>query len=211
VKALCVSDKVVEFLYDPAVVTKAGDVNIIFSCGDLPYYYLEYLLTILNVPLYYVHGNHDSEVEYTPGGEAMTGPGGGVDLDTKVVEVNGLIIAGLQGSIRYKREGSFQHTQFEMWLKVLRMVPRLIYNRIFKGRALDVLITHAPPLNIHNGNDYVHQGFTSFLWLMRKFKPRYLFHGHHHVYSHTEQTVTCYHQTIVNNVYPYKILNLNLD
>lgn len=210
-KALCVSDKVVDFLYDPAVVTKAGDVNIIFSCGDLPYYYLEYLLTVLNVPLYYVHGNHDPQVEYTPGGEAMTGPGGGLDLDTKVVEVNGLIIAGLQGSIRYKQEGSFQHTQFEMWLKVLRMVPRLIYNQIFKGRALDILITHAPPLDIHNGNDYVHQGFASFLWLMRKFKPRYLFHGHHHVYSHTEQTVTRYHETIVNNVYPYKILNLNLD
>jgi len=211
VKALCVSDKVVEFLYDSAVTARVGEVNLILSCGDLPYYYLEYLLTTLNAPLYYVHGNHDTEVEYTPGGEALTGPGGGFDLDGRVMEVNGLIMAGLQGSIRYKPEGRFQHTQFEMWLKVLRMTPRLIYNQIFRGRALDVLITHAPPLNIHNGNDHVHQGFASFLWLMRKFKPRYLIHGHHHVYRHTEQTVTRYYGTIVNNVYPYKILNLDLE
>ena len=78
----------------------------------------------------------------------------------------GLIMAGLEGSIRYKPQGRFQYTEFEMGLKVLRLVPRLAYNQLFKGRALDILISHSPPLGIHNGQDHVHRGFASFLWLM---------------------------------------------
>jgi len=144
-KALCVSDKVVERLYSPMVTTIAKDVDIIFGSGDLPYYYLEYLQSMLNVPLYYVHGNHDLEEEYIPSGDTLSGPRGGIDLDGRIEEVDGILIAGLQGSIRYKSEGTFQHTESEMWLKVFQMVPRLIYNQLTKGRALDVLITHSPP------------------------------------------------------------------
>ncbi|MFQ5577531.1 MAG: metallophosphoesterase [Anaerolineae bacterium] len=207
-KALCVSDKVVDWIYSPAILARATDVDIVFGCGDLPYYYLEYITTVLNAPLYYVHGNHDPEEEYTPSGEAITGPGGGVDLDNRGVEINGLLVAGLQGSIRYKPEGTYQHTDAEMWLKVLRLVPRFLINRLFKGRALDVLVAHSPPLRIHNGTDHVHRGFAAFLWLMKVFKPRLLIHGHHHVYRPTEQTVTVYRQTTVTNIYPYKLLDI---
>lgn len=207
-KVLCVSDKVVNGLYNPSILTIARDVDIILGCGDLPYYYLEYLLTMLNVPLFYVHGNHDSEVEYTPNGEPLTGPGGGLNLDGRICMVNGLMVAGLEGSVRYKSEGSFQYTDAEMWHKVFRLAGKLTLYRLFKKQTLDILITHSPPLGIHNGRDHVHRGFDSFLWLMRVFKPRYLFHGHHHVYLRTEQTVTLYRETIVNNIYPWKILDI---
>jgi len=207
-KALCVSDKVVERLYSPMVTTIAKDVDIIFGSGDLPYYYLEYLQSMLNVPLYYVHGNHDLEEEYIPSGDTLSGPRGGIDLDGRIEEVDGILIAGLQGSIRYKSEGTFQHTESEMWLKVFQMVPRLIYNQLTKGRALDVLITHSPPLNIHNGSDHVHTGFASFLWLMRIFKPSHLIHGHRHVYRPDERTETWYRRTLVSNIYPYKIMEV---
>ena len=205
------SDDVVDFLYSPSVVQKAGDIDFILGCGDLPYAYLEYLLTLLKAPLYYVHGNHDPEFIHLASGERSTGPGGALDLDGRVIEAHGLLLAGLQGSIRYKPEGSFQHTEFEMWRKVLRLAPRLWLNQLLKGRALDVLITHSPPLGIHNGADHVHRGFASFLWLLRQFRPQYHFHGHHHVYRNQEQTVTPYHQTIVTNVYPYKILEIDLS
>lgn len=208
-KALCVSDKVVSRLYGPSVTSKTGDVDIILGCGDLPYYYLEYIVSMLNIPLFYVHGNHDPLKEFTPAGEALTGPGGGINLDGKVVDVKGLLIGGLEGSIKYKPHSPFQYTDRQMWKKVFKMVPRLLYNKRTKGRALDVLITHSPPLGIHNGTDHVHRGFASFLWLMRVFQPRYLIHGHHHVYRSTEQTVTPYHRTVVNNIYPYKILELD--
>ncbi len=207
-KALCVSDKVVERLYSPAVTTIAKDVDIILGSGDLPYYYLEYLQSMLNAPLYYVHGNHDSEAEYLPSGESISGPRGGYNLDERIVAVKGLLIAGLQGSIRYKSEGSYQHTDFEMWLKIFRLAPRLFYNLRARGRALDVLVAHSPPLNIHNGDDHVHRGFSSFLWLMRVFKPKLLVHGHKHVYRPDERTETWYRRTLVTNVYPYKIIEI---
>lgn len=207
-KVLCVSDKVVDQLYSPSVTVKTQGVDMIFGCGDLPYYYLEYLVSALDVPLYYVRGNHDAVKEYTPSGEAITGPGGCIDLDDRVIEARGLIIAGLEGSIRYKPNVPFQYTDRQMWLKVFKLIPLLLYNRQTKGRALDVVIAHSPPLNIHNGADHVHRGFASFLWLMRVFKPRYFIHGHHHVYRCTEQTVTVYRQTVVNNIYPYKILTI---
>lgn len=206
-RALCVSDKVVSWLYNPSVLVKAADVDVIFGCGDLPYYYLEYLLTMLNVPLFYVHGNHDPDVEYTPAGEPLRGPGGGINLDGKTMCIGQLLVAGLEGSIRY-RDGLFQYTDAQMWRKALKLAPKLYVQQTIRRRPLDILVAHSPPLGIHNGSDHVHRGFTAFLWLMRVFKPRYLIHGHHHVYRNTEQTVTRYHSTIVNNIYPYKILDI---
>ena len=43
---------------------------------------------------------------------------------------------------------------------------------------------------------------------MRQFKPRYLLHGHRHVYNPLEITETEYEQTTVINVYPYKMLEI---
>ena len=43
---------------------------------------------------------------------------------------------------------------------------------------------------------------------MRTFKPRFLLHGHKHVYRHDEVTQTLYHETQVINVYPWKVLEL---
>jgi predicted phosphodiesterase len=62
-KILTVSDKVVDFIYSPQLKEKFGDVELVLSCGDLPFYYLEYIVSILNVPLFYVMGNHDKKVE----------------------------------------------------------------------------------------------------------------------------------------------------
>jgi uncharacterized protein len=207
-KVLCVSDKVLDFLYSPGVMELCHNVEVIFGCGDLPYYYLEFLISMLNIPLFYVHGNHDPEEEYTAAGERITGPGGGFNLDGRVVQVIDNLVGGLEGSIRYK-EGPFQYSETEMWLKVAGLVPHLALNRIFRGRALDILITHSPPYGIHNGPDRVHRGFKAFLWLMQRFRPRYMLHGHHHAYDPNEQTVTRYHQTTVINVYPYKKLTLD--
>lgn len=209
VKVLCVSDKVVDFLYSASVKTMAEEVDFILACGDLPYYYLEFLISMLNIPLFYVHGNHDSLAESTASGERITGPGGGINLDGQIVQYKGLLIGGLEGCLRYRPNSPFQYSDLEMWGKLLKMVPKLFYHRAVKGRAIDIFITHAPPLNIHNGKDHVHQGFTSFLWLMRQFQPKYFFHGHYHVYRRDEQTITQYHQTMVHNIYPYKLIELD--
>src|SRR5215211_6171103 len=59
VKILAVSDEVVERLYSLCTSGHFEDVELILGCGDLPYPYLENLVTFLNKPLMYVPGNHD--------------------------------------------------------------------------------------------------------------------------------------------------------
>ncbi len=209
-KTLFVSDKVVEHLYSPSIAERYKDIDLIIGCGDLPYYYLEFLLSVLNVPLLYVHGNHDPEKEYLADGTTITGPAGGVNLHGLTHEENGLLLAGLEGSIRY-REGLFQYNQQEMWLNVAYLIPMLLVNKMRYGRYLDILVTHSPPYGIHNGDDRVHVGFKAFLWLMKMFRPRYLAHGHRHVYNPSEATETQFLDTKVINIYPYKLLNLKVE
>lgn len=209
-KVLFVSDKVVEHLYNPSIATRYGEVDLVVGCGDLPYYYLEFLQSMLNCSLIYVHGNHDSEREYLSDGSSVTGPMGGVNLHCQTYQVDQLLLAGLEGSIRY-RLGRFQYNQREMWLNIfLHLVPRLLINKMKFGRYLDVLVAHSPPYGIHNGQDHTHTGFKAFLWLMQVFKPRYLAHGHRHVYNPTETTETQFDETKVINIYPFKLLDIEV-
>lgn len=209
-KVLFVSDKVVEHIYSASIATRYNDVNLVIGCGDLPYYYLEYIQSILNTSLIYVHGNHDPEKEYLADGTAVTGPLGGINLHCQTYKVDDLLLAGLEGSIRY-RQGRFQYSQREMWTNVLLyLAPRLLVNKLRYGRYLDILVAHSPPYGIHNGEDHVHEGFRAFLWLMKIFKPRYLVHGHRHIYNPTETTETQFFETKVINIYPYKILDIEV-
>lgn len=206
-RLLALSDQVVESLYTTSVGKQLGPIDLIVGCGDLPYWYLEFLLTTLKAPLYYVHGNHDPRVEYTAQGGVKTQPEGGIDVDRRTVTEKGLIIGGLEGCVRYRPEARHQYTQAEMRLRAWMLFPRLVWNRWRYGRGLDILLTHAPPLGIHNGPDRVHTGFEVYLDLMRYFKPRYLLHGHTHL-GRNEANETRYMDTLVVNVYPYRILEI---
>jgi Icc-related predicted phosphoesterase len=210
VKVLFVSDKVIEHIYSPTITERYKDVELVIGCGDLPYYYLEFIQSLLNVSLIYVHGNHDPEQEYLSDGSVVTGPMGGINLHCKTYKEKNLLLAGLEGSIRY-RAGLFQYTQQEMWLNTItHLVPRLLTNKVLYGRYLDVLVTHSPPYRIHNGQDHIHVGFKAFLWVMKVFKPRYLAHGHRHVYTPSEITETQFVETKVINIYPYKVLDIEV-
>ena len=206
-KILFVSDRVVNRLYSPNIKERYGDVGLIVGCGDLPYYYLEYLVSMLNRPMPFVHGNHDPLEEYLPDGTAISSPGGGKNIHGKIYIQNNIIFAGMEGSIRYKK-GPFQYSQGQMWFNIYQLVPHLLLNKLRYGRYLDVLVAHSPPYGIHNGDDYTHTGFKAFLWLMQVFKPQYLIHGHRHVYSPCEDTETLYMETKVINIYPFKILEI---
>lgn len=207
-RVLALSDQVEPRIYGPHLRHIAPNVDFIIGCGDLPYYYLEYIVSILDRPLLYVHGNHDRPEERS-GGVVVVEPPGGINLHRRVVRHEGLLIAGLEGSHRYNRNPRYQYTQREMWLLVLSLVPRLVYNRLFYGRALDILVTHAPPFGIHDGTDIPHIGFRAFHFLLRHFPPRYLLHGHQHVYTRLETTRTRLGVTEIINVYPFRVLDLD--
>jgi Icc-related predicted phosphoesterase len=207
IKVLSLSDKIVHFVYSPNVRSHFKNIDLIIGCGDLEYYYLEFVLTALNAPLFFVRGNHDKVVEYSGIGQ-RTAPGGGVDLHRKVVRYKGLLLAGVEGSLRY-RYGQYQYTQAEMWSHVFSLVPGLIYNRLRYGRFLDLFVTHAPPAGIHDREDLTHQGINAFLWLIRVFQPAYHFHGHVHIYKPDEVTETLVGSTLVINTFSYREMVLN--
>jgi Icc-related predicted phosphoesterase len=214
VKILALSDEVVESLYRPEVKDRFGDVDVILACGDLPYFYLEFMLTMLGKPLYYVHGNHDKPRQYLSDGRIIDRAEGCEPIEDRVAQVSAakgqLLVAGLGGSIRYN-PGPHQYTQAEMAARALRLTPALLANRVRHGRYLDVLITHAPPRHIHETGDRAHVGFEAFCRLMDQFHPRFLLHGHAHVYRNDAVTATRYKETQVLNVYPYRVIEFEKD
>lgn len=208
-RVLAISDKVVKRIYDEQVKERFADVDLILACGDLPFYYIEYVVTMLNVPAFYVLGNHCPPVRGTyPGIPTKDPPGGAVNLDGRVVNHDSLILAGLEGSIRYNQRPYHQYTEGEMRRKVLGLIPRLLIQRLRHGRYLDVLVTHSPPRGIHDGEDHAHRGFGVFRWFMEVFRPQYLIHGHQHVYDPRETTETRYEDTWVINAFGYRVLDI---
>ncbi len=207
-RVLAVSDKVEPVLYSGGVNQHVGPVDLILSCGDLPFYYIEYLTSMVNRPCYYVLGNHGREVEFQGNWTRKTAPLGAGNLHMTTARENGLLMAGLEGSIRYNDAPKYQYTEGQMMWNIYRLAPKLLQNRIRYGRYLDVLVAHSPPFGIHDEQDPAHRGFRAFLTFMRWFRPRYLLHGHIHLYRRDTVTRTKYEDTEVINVYPYRILDL---
>ena len=205
-KILAVTDETVERLYTLATNGHFADVELILSCGDLPYPYLEYLVTMLNVPLCYVPGNHDPV--YNPRNEASRAEGC-INVDGRIVRVRGLTIAGLGGSPRYHPNGVNQYSQSEMMIRAWRLAASLLWNHLRHRRELDILITHSPPFGIHDEDTQAHRGLRAINWLIGWAKPRYHLHGHVHFHRHNlTPSITNSGVTQILNVYPYKVIEI---
>jgi Icc-related predicted phosphoesterase len=190
-RILAVSDEVSTLAYHGGFAEMKPD--LVLACGDLPFDYLEYLVTTISKPLLYVPGNHDPEV--APRRQASTtinflaysgfetaGPEGCTNIDGRIVDVAGLRIAGLGGSHRY-RAGPNQYTQKQMAKRCRRLRLRSRLRGLGRNRLVDVLITHAPPRGLGDDDDSSHQGFESFHHLVVDVAPKYLIHGHIHPYG----------------------------
>jgi Icc-related predicted phosphoesterase len=208
-RILAVSDRVIPQLYRSDVKQQYPDVALIVGCGDLPFYYLEFLVSSFDVPLVYVQGNHDEGLQYTADGRTLSHASGGENIHSRVVQRKGLIIAGLEGSMRYRPERTLMYTENEMRYEVARIIPRLLLNRAKFGRALDILVTHSPPYGIHDMPDLPHTGFRIFRKFLTAFRPKYLLHGHVHVYRQDTVCVTQFEETHVVNVYPFRLIDFN--
>ena len=210
-RILTVSDKVEPVLYGPHIRDRVGHVDLVLACGDLPYYYLEYVVGLLDAPLFYVHGNHDQVIARTMSGIPAAGStiSWGTDLHVRPVEHRGLLLAGLEGCRRYSPKRPFQYTEAEMRWQAMQLGLKLWANRLRYGRFVDILITHAPPRGIHDDEDVPHQGFESYLAFMRAHRPRLLIHGHQHVYNRNAATMeTQFEDTLVVNTYGYRVIEL---
>jgi Icc-related predicted phosphoesterase len=207
-KLLTVSDKEVPLIYSPQIKRRFRDIDLAISSGDLSYYYLEYIISTLDIPLYYVRGNHAKAIEYGISSTRKE-PWGAVNLHRKVLRdpKTGLLLAGIEGSLVYNR-GRHQYTQAEMWSMVMQLVPALMMNKVRYGRYLDVFVTHASPWGIHDQDDRAHQGVKAFNWLIETFQPTFHIHGHIHIYHPGVTTETKIGNTLVLNTYGYRRLTL---
>lgn len=205
-KVLAVSDQVVERIYTLTGQGYFQGVDLILGCGDLPYTYLEYLVSMLNVPMFYIPGNHDPA--YDPKFSSSRAEGG-VNLDLKRAHAKGLLLAGFGGSIRYRPDGVNQYTQVEAYLRAWQLLPGLLLNRLRYRRALDVLITHSPAFGIHDEETQAHRGLRAINLILRWARPRYHFHGHTHFFRRNlEPSATQWGSTMSMNVFPYKVIEV---
>jgi hypothetical protein len=221
VRVLAVADHVDPLVYSPAIKERFPDIDLVLGAGDLPMDYYDYIVSCLNRPLVFVFGNHNLRyLEFFRGKiDALTAGGahlhggtrrmpGGIYVDRKVRKIRGLLIAGLGGSPWYNG-GPNQFREAEMRRRILLLVPRLLWNRLLHGRYLDVLLTHSPPFGVGDGPDRAHQGFRCILWFIRRFRPRYLIHGHVHLYDRNQERLLRYEETAVVNAYDHVVIDVD--
>lgn len=206
---LAVTDEADPRIYSETLRERMGHVAFAVSCGDLPVSYLEFIADALNRPLYYVQGNHARRCT----GKAACEPSGAIDLSGKVVQdpATGLILAGFPGCLRYEEDQPAQYSEWEIGLMAKKMVPRLQLNRLRHGRALDLLVTHAPPRGVGDRPDPAHRGFETLRGFLERWRPAYHLHGHIHLYDRSEPFQQRFGDTDVINVFPYRLLELELS
>ncbi|MGB3682593.1 MAG: metallophosphoesterase [Rubrobacteraceae bacterium] len=200
-KILCISDRVEQLLYGPGLDAYAGDVEAVISCGDLPFAYLEYIITFLGVPVYYVLGNHD------PGPDSKEYPGGCTPLDGRLVDLGGVALAGLSGSPLYSY-GPNQYSERQMRLRAYALSMRIWRRKLLGDRTPVVFVTHSPPRGLGDREDRAHAGFESFVDLIDRHKPNLWLHGHVHLYGPNDHRETRRGDTRVLNVYGHRILEV---
>ena len=208
VRVLAVSDEIDEVF--SADLSPARGAELILACGDLPFEYLSYLMNALDVPLAFVPGNHDPDVSgYRASRVGLTlragmpatppWPPGAVNADGRVVDVAGLRLAGLGGCVRY-RDGPNQYTDHQQGRRARSLARRARWKQRHDGRRVDVLLTHAPPRGIGDGDDPAHRGFAALHGLVDRLKPSLLLHGHVHPFGATTPDLTMGSGTLVRNV-----------
>ncbi len=215
-KILCVSDQLDPLVYSNTAKERFKDIDLVLCAGDLPMEYVDFIVSTLNKPTYFVFGNHNlQEFSYyhkyaSPNSTPLSIAEYAFDHGAKyagfkVMREGNLLIAGASGSILYNK-GLNQYTDRQMFFKLLKMVPRLIFNRIKYGRYLDIFLTHSPPAGIHDRADPCHRGFNSFNWFISKFKPKYMIHGHIHLYDIQDIRVSKHECTTIINAFSHYIL-----
>ncbi len=183
-RILAIADEVSPFVYSGNFPNNLPPFDLVLSAGDMPGYVLEFIATRLTTtqPVYVV-GNHREEYVRRDDPETAQQimlPGGCLNAHGRVLEIGGVLIAGIEGSPRY-RSGPHQYSQWQLRTMACNLTPRLLYNRARYGRAVDVLLTHAAPKGPHEGADYPHRGVGAFNTFADRWKPKVHIHGHVHL------------------------------
>jgi len=181
-RVLAVADTVSPVIHSSNFPGNLPPFDLALSAGDFPGEVLEFMADRLRQQPIFVLGNHDRGLlpdPSDPTGSARI-PGGVINAHRRIVHQSGLLIAGFEGSARY-RPGPHQYSEREYAAMVRAMTPRLLWNRWRYGRAVDILLTHAPPTGPHAGSDWAHRGIPAFERFNRTWRPKIHVHGHVHL------------------------------
>lgn len=143
-------------------------VDLILSAGDLPAKYLSFLTCFTDAPIVYIHGNHDDRYEKEP-------PEGCLCADGKIVQVKGVRILGLGGSIRYRPDAVHMYSEKEMAGRI-----SALHRKLRATGGFDILLTHTPIRGLGDQEDLAHRGFECFGPLLDAWRPAVMVHGHVH-------------------------------
>jgi Icc-related predicted phosphoesterase len=196
VKILAVSDEESSYIWDFFDRSAFDGVEIVISCGDLHRDYLEFLATLLPVPLLYVPGNHDKSFITHP-------PGGCVNIDGRVEICKGLRISGLGGCKSGNPLAAYEYSE-----SVMSRRAGKLRRAISRAGGLDILVTHAPSEGLGDGKDAFHQGFAAFKGIVEDFSPKLHLFGHQHKRYGLTGAPAEYCGTRLINACGYKIVEL---
>ncbi len=195
VRVLVVADEVDRSLSANTLSEVSPD--LVLSAGDLPWDYVEWVAASVGCPVVFVPGNHDPAVTRASG----SCPSGTVDADQTVVSAAGLRIAGLGGCVRY-RAGPHQYSQRQYVARSRRLL-----RAARSSGPVDVLLTHAPPLGLGDGEDGPHQGIAALHTVLERLEPTWHLHGHIHPYG-LQMPDRKVGPTVVRNVIPWTVLEI---
>ena len=142
---------------------------------------------VIGIPIYGVLGNHDGFELYDRCGIE--------NIHGKVIEVNGVRIAGMGGSLRYKDSPMPLYTDEESV-------------EIAEGmEAADILISHDSPKYLHSDQDFAHSGLQGITRYCEKYNVPLNIHGHHHdpkkcVLANGTRSICCYKVQIIDTKGP---------
>ncbi len=192
-KILVVSDVESTYIWDFFDKSHFKGIDCVISCGDLKSSYLSFLVTMLAVPVFYVHGNHDKHY--------LTNPPEGCDcIEDTVVNFRNLRIAGLGGSMEY-RGGVFQYTEEKMQKRAKKLLKAC-------KTPIDIFVSHSPTFGIGDDqNSHCHCGFKCFYSIYDELRPTYHLYGHNHLtYSSHAKRILTYKDIKIVNGYNYYVL-----
>ncbi len=141
----------------PALIA-AHAPDVVVTLGDLAPDMLDPLGRFA-LPVLGVYGNHD-DGRYLQAANTT-------NLHLTQATVGGLVFAGFEGCVQYRRGAPLQYTQ-QQAVRLARRLP-----------AADILISHAPPRGIHEEpDDRAHEGFDGLRAYDLRAAPQLHLHGH---------------------------------
>ena len=165
-------------------IPRNHNADVCFLLGDLSARDIAIIKAqVVGVPIYGVLGNHDGFDLYCRSGVE--------NIHGKVVEIKGVKIAGIQGSLRYKYSEAPLYTDDES-VEIAEAME-----------AADILISHDGPKFLHGINDYAHSGLQGVTHYCEKHNTPLNIHGHHHdntknVLENGTTSICCYRVQIID-------------